>query len=328
MGIDNDIQSILVSTIDLLHYHQWGNFGVFDRCFRKSCDLLRLEFSDETILRKYRTFGFAFLRNTGFIDIYSSGTITQWSVSDGCLAQLEEKKFAVVGNTEFRAKVLGLFPENSIEVLWPHGYFEALPSNICLYPPIPIVKVGSAKVEGVAKELGISVTANLQDRLFGAIPSIDSIIGQCISIREVPPTFEPGSLERFNFEEQLWSRYDNVLISDEGIFRRNFEYQAPDYYVGFIRDGKLLVGHAQEREWLLICGIALLQRKIPMKYKRRNGSVSFEIISGFSLPVLLERCLRSGNLLGPVSNNRWREYANISERSIWKLRSALPVFSL
>jgi hypothetical protein len=319
-------RSIIGAVIDLLHFERHGNFGQFDRFFRKASALFSLNM-DEPTVRKLRNIAFWYLRNAGYIDVNYSRSATIWATAPPNLVQRSEQEFVLIGSSAQAASVSAAAPGGAIlPIRAPDG--GLVPADIAFFPEMICLKLSVLDAQAISRETRIPLGMSYQERLFQHLPSVDSVRSGAV-VRDGDRAFEPDDTDRFDFATCTWDRFRDTRPSHAGLYRQSFRHGLPTYVIAApTLHERLGIFRALEHEWVLVSALTLLRHVIPVKYDRgsRRLYVSRKYHRAFRLPTLLERSFRSGTLLNPSFQEQWTVYDGIVASSVKRLAEKLPVF--
>ncbi len=320
-------RSIIGTLFDLLQFEGRGNFGQFDRCFRKACAFFSLG-TDDATLRKLRNIAFWYLRSTGYVDA-SYTSATSWSTAPANLVQRGEQDFVLIAGSAPVAAVLAAAPPDTVrEVRSPDG--GLVPETIPFFPSLLCVNVSVAEARDLCRRANVSLGLSYQSQLFRYVPSVDAVLRGAALREDESRPFEPDSTDRFDFASCTWERFRETRAFEAGLYRQSFDYGAPTYtVVAPSRHERLATFRVIERDWVLVVALALLRTVLPIRYEKDTELlyVSKRYHASLRIPTLLERCLRSGTLLNPSSTREWSVYGGVRGSSVVRLTAKLPMFS-
>lgn len=319
--------SIIGTLFDLLQFEGHGNFGQFDRCFRKTAAFFSLG-ADDAMLRKLRNIAFWYLRCTGYVDVSYTPSTTSWSTAPPNLVQRGEQDFALVAGSASAVAILAATSRDAVrEERSPDG--GLVPDRIPFFPSLLCVNTSVTEARDACRRANISLGLSYQSQLFQRVPSVDSVLRRAL-MRDDDRPFEPESTDRFDFASCTWERFTETRAFEAGLYRQSFDYRAPTYaIVAPSRHKRLATFRVIERDWVLVAALSLLRAALPIRYEKETKRlyVSKRYHASLPLPTLIERCLRSGTLLNPSTTGDWSVYGGVLSSSITRLTGKLPIFS-
>lgn len=323
-------RSIIGTALDLLQFEGRGDFGHFDRCFRKACAFFSLG-ADDAAIRKLRNIALWYLRSTGYVDSNQSTSSCNWSTAPPNLVQRRDQDFALIGGSASAAAVVATTRPDSVrELRSPDG--GLVPDTMRFFPSLLCMHVSAEEAQAICRRANVSLGLSYQSHLFQRIPSVDSVLRGAVTQDGEGGPFDPESTHRFNFASCRWEPFGETRAFEPGLFRRSFDYNyaLPSYEVAApSRHQRLATFRIVEREWVLVVALALLRVTLPIRYEKETQRlhVSKRYHAELRLPTLLERCLRSGTLLNPSPAREWLAYDGVLGSSFARLTTKLPIFS-
>lgn len=320
--------SLISATYDLLSFDGYGNYSKFDRCFSKACDHASLNI-DDVSRRKLRNFAFYFLRVSGHLDVSYAGMGSRWSVAPESLVQRSDDEFVIIGSTRTIELISNLGPSGKVREFREQENL-GLPPHIFLYPAMSVVSATPAEAKEISRQSGVSLSLQYQESLFERLPSARSILESALTRADSGPLFEPGSTQKYDFTEATWIPCNEIRPLSPGVFRREFDYAPPEYFIASFAGRNILeISKVIEREWVLLSALAKLGITMTIRYSPTQKRLDVpRKHRDLRLPTLLERCFRSGALRNPEISQDWTTYTNISQRSVWKMAAKLPILKV
>jgi hypothetical protein len=321
-------RSIISTVFDLMEFEGHGNFGQFDRCFRKACAFFALV-ADDAAFRKLRNIAFYYLRSIGYLDANNALGSTSWSTAPPSLVQRGEQDFVLIAGSGHVAAVVAAAPSDGARLVRSSDG-GLVPETIPFFPSVLCMNLSVAEAQDLCRRENIKLSLSYQSRIFQHLPSIDSVLQGAVTQKDDSRPFEPDSAERFDFATCTWQRVGETRAVEEGLYRQLFDHGPPTYsIVAPARQKPLATFRVVEREWVLVVALALLRKVLPIRYEKDSERlyVSKRYHAALRLPTLIERSLRSGTLLNPTTTQEWFEYQGIRGSSVANLTAKLPMFS-
>ena len=314
--------SISGVVLDLMTFVGEGNFTHFNLLFTKACKYLNCEF-DDNFRRTMRNYTFRFLQEAGYVDASSN----RWAVAPGVLIEIRDGTFAVVANAQ-TIEVLRSQTRSELSVTPSREKIPNLPPGVTLYPPECRLNTSISKALELAESVCLNVEINHQKRIFSYLPTQASLLKKAAENCIDPPVFKPGSLQCYDFQDGKWCQYSEISLLEEGLYRKTNDYCFYDYYIALQGNFRNQI-RIKETDWKLVLALSLLQKKLSVRYNQKLKQLSVSRkYNELALPILLERCLRSGEFRKPERSRDWLTYSGLTKNSLWKLISKLPVFEL
>lgn len=322
--------SLIGTTYDLLSFHKMGSYGSFERSFAKACSYHSIEF-EPARQRIFRNWAFQFLRSTGYIDVLRMGNKTTWTSAPAALVECGKDYFQLVGTSENERSLRDLAPDAITEVTNGLSMVSTFSNSLQFFPNRILLRASQEEAAKISQKTGIHLSLDYQNRLFDKLPALNTVISEVLlEWYGSTAIFEPDSAKRFELHSGTWVPYSEMSPLEAGLFRREYEFARPDYYIAVhTKKSRPRVFRVLDPEWTNICFHAKLNLKIPMMYDAQQNALHVpKSAENLKLPTLLERCLRSGTLSAPDSKKDQWIYKNIGHRNLWRMLSKFPIFQV
>jgi hypothetical protein len=319
--------SIIGTTYDLLAFHGTGNDGRFERTFDKVCAFYFLEIDDQD-KKKYRKWAYHFLRTVGYLELVRN--VGQWSVAPPTLVQVTNSHFTLLGGSREKERLEAATSKKAVREILSDYSNQLFPRDVSFFPSTVSLEATRPEVLRLSNKTGLHVSFDYQDKIFRYLPGINSVLTTVLSEVTHRPIFEPNSGRIFDLQTREWLPHTELHPQSAGLYRSDLQFALTKYYLVNSVDERLKTYLFKDREWALVCFLALSDLKLPLQYNVLTRTLSIQI-SGYGelrLPTLLERCLRSGTLTSPKLNGKWTSYENINYANVWHLLAKLPIFTV
>lgn len=314
---------------DLLRFYGQGNFTKFDRCFTKACQYLDIKLKEED-RKRFRNYAFHFLRSTGYIEFGSIESENHWSVSPEAFVQLTENDFVVIGGSSLIRTLWTMVDSASRKEIPISSGGVELPDGLFFYPSQLKISANLTYLRQLSTMTKVPIITLYQSRFFDLLPSLSSIHFETLEPIRSTDLFETENADQYDFRLGKWEPFKGMFPNSAGLYRRSFQYAPSDFFIAVQKNSfELTMYEVKQQEWVLICALSLLKIRLPLIFNETSSSISVSRkYRGLRIPMLLERCLRSGSLVPPTISGDWTTYTNILPKSFWSLVARIPIFEV
>ena len=209
-------ESVTLATYDLMTYYGTGNFGLFERCFNRALDSLKLDCElEEPDRRYYRNSVLRYLRTLGYIEVFNYGGKSTWCVPAPCLVQRAEKSFVLVGGSQAGWKL----SDHNQDLTRMRGSSEG---QIKVDIDVFELQISSAIAQRLSVQANFQISLNYQKKLFDVLPSLETVYEKVLDTVDGSLNLDPKRSHIYSVESRRWDSFTDGLPIEEGLYKTQF----------------------------------------------------------------------------------------------------------